>query len=286
MDQIEHLRRRYPQGCEAELVLTRGSADAVLMEVPDLGGLWVPIITPLTGDGRVDDAALGRLAGRLLADGCAGLVVLGTTGEPATLDDHERRSVVDVCAVACAEAGKPLMVGVGSNCTRSTIEALLDVEDAVQPCAFLVVVPYYTRPSEDAILDHYRAVADASATAIVAYNVPYRTGRGLGSGALLELAGTPGIVGLKQAVAPRTRRDRLADASAAHDGGHARERRRNRGSDHDRRLTLQPPLVVCGGIPDRRLRAIRNRLLSRSDSLPRNRIQSGLDPRLVNNRSR
>ncbi len=170
------------------------------MEVPDLGGLWVPIITPLTGDGRVDDAALGRLAGRLLADGCAGLVALGTTGEPATLDDHERRSVVDVCAVACAEAGKPLMVGVGSNCTRSTIEALLDVEDAVQPCAFLVVVPYYTRPSEDAIVDHYRAVADASATAIVAYNVPYRTGRGLGSGALLELAGTPGIIGLKQAV--------------------------------------------------------------------------------------
>ncbi len=170
------------------------------MEGPDLGGLWVPIITPLRRDGHVDSQALRRLAGRLLADGCAGLVALGTTGEPATLESHERALVIDTCAAACADAGKPLMVGVGSNCTRSTIAALLEVEAAAQPSMFLVVVPYYTRPSEDAIVDHYRAVADASATPVVVYNVPYRTGRALGADALLELARTPAIVGLKQAV--------------------------------------------------------------------------------------
>ncbi len=170
------------------------------MEGPDLGGLWVPIITPLGSDGHVDSQALRRLAGRLLADGCAGLVALGTTGEPATLESHERALVIDTCAAACADAGKPLMVGVGSNCTRSTIAALLEVEAAAQPSVFLVVVPYYTRPSEDAIVDHYRAVADASATPVVVYNVPYRTGRALGADALLELARTPAIVGLKQAV--------------------------------------------------------------------------------------
>jgi 4-hydroxy-tetrahydrodipicolinate synthase len=166
----------------------------------DLGGLWVPIVTPLASDGQVDDQALRGLARRLLADGCAGLVALGTTGEPATLETHERALVIDTCAAASADAGKPLMVGVGSNCTRSTIAALLEVEAGVHPAAFLVVVPYYTRPSEEAIVDHYRAVANASSTPVVVYNVPYRTGRGLGTDALLELGRTPGIVGLKQAV--------------------------------------------------------------------------------------
>jgi 4-hydroxy-tetrahydrodipicolinate synthase len=166
----------------------------------DLGGLWVPIVTPLTADGRVDRGALARLARRLLADGCTGLVALGTTGEPATLESSERALVIETCAAACIEVGKPLMVGVGSNCTRSTIESVLDVESAVCPVAVLVVVPYYTRPSEEAIVEHFRAVAGASATPVVVYNVPSRTGRGLGTSALLELAETPGVVGLKQAV--------------------------------------------------------------------------------------
>jgi 4-hydroxy-tetrahydrodipicolinate synthase len=167
---------------------------------PDLAGLWVPIVTPLDASGDIDAAALRRLARRLLDDGCTGLVALGTTGEPATLRPAERRAVVDVCAEACVESGKPLMVGVGSNCTRSTIDDIGALEGTPGLAAFLVVAPYYTRPSPAGIVDHYRAVAAASPTAIVAYNVPYRTGRGLDAAALLELAGTPGIVGLKQAV--------------------------------------------------------------------------------------
>lgn len=170
------------------------------MAGPDLGGLWVPIITPITAEGGVDERALARLARRLLADGCAGLVALGTTGEPATLEGYERALVIETCAAACADRGVPLLVGVGSNCTRSTIETVLEVESAVQPSAVLVITPYYTRPSEEAIVDHYRAVAGACATPVVVYNVPYRTGRGLGSDVLLELADTPGVVGLKQAV--------------------------------------------------------------------------------------
>src|ERR1700730_14690123 len=88
----------------------------------DLAGLWVPVVTPLDAGGDIDMVALGRLARRLLDDGCAGLVALGTTGEPATLRPAERRAVVEVCADACVESGQPLMVGVGSNCTQSTIE--------------------------------------------------------------------------------------------------------------------------------------------------------------------
>ncbi len=170
------------------------------MAAVDLGGLWVPIVTPLRGDGQVDECSLDRLARRLLAEGAAGIVALGTTGEPSTLDDHERSRVVEVCAAACADAGRPLMVGAGSNCTRSTVEAILELEAVIHPAAVLVVVPYYTRPSEAAIVEHFRATAGACSTPIVVYNVPYRTGRGLGAAALLDLADIPGIVGLKQAV--------------------------------------------------------------------------------------
>jgi 4-hydroxy-tetrahydrodipicolinate synthase len=166
----------------------------------DLRGLWVPVLTPLTPDGDVDGAALDRLARRLLADGCAGLVALGTTSEPATLRGDERERVVELCAAACADAGRPLIVGVGSNCTRSTIEDALRVEALVHPAALLVVVPYYTRPSEAGVVEHFRAVTSAVATPLVAYNVPYRTGRGLGASAILSLAELPQVVGMKQAV--------------------------------------------------------------------------------------
>lgn len=166
----------------------------------DLRGLWVPIVTPLTPGGEVDWAGLDRLARRLLTDGCAGLVALGTTGEPATLQDDERRQVMQICAQACADAGKPLMVGAGSNCTRSTIEAVAESEALVRPAAALIVVPYYTCPSEAAIVEHYRSVAAAVATPIVIYNIPYRAGRRLGADAIVELGELPQIVGLKQSV--------------------------------------------------------------------------------------
>lgn len=166
----------------------------------DLSGLWVPVVTPLGTDGDVDAAALRRLARRLLNDGCAGLVALGTTGEPATLRPADCRAVVDICAEACVEADKPLIVGVGSNCTQSTIDAAVALDSTPALAALLVVVPYYTRPSSEGIVGHFRAVAAACRTPIVAYNVPYRTGRGLDAEGLLELANTPGVIGVKQAV--------------------------------------------------------------------------------------
>ena len=168
--------------------------------MPDLRGLWVPIITPFDGHGEVDLAALERLAHRLLADGAGGLVPLGTTGEPATLDAAERRAVVEACDRACRVAGRGLIVGAGTNSTAGTIEEVEHLTAGTSAVAALVVVPYYTRPSEPAIVEHLRSVADASPVPVVAYNVPYRTGRGLGADALIELAGHPRIVGLKQAV--------------------------------------------------------------------------------------
>lgn len=169
----------------------------------DLRGLWVPIVTPLRdddADDAVDLVALERLARRLLTDGCAGLVALGTTGEPATLRRGERHRVIETVARACADAAKPLIVGVGSNCTGSTIDDALEIEALARPAAFLVIVPYYTCPSEAAVVGHFAAVETALSTPLLVYNVPYRTGRGLGAKAILDLADRPGVVGLKQSV--------------------------------------------------------------------------------------
>ena len=101
----------------------------------------------------------------------------------------------------CRDRGRPFIVGAGTNSTRTTIDEVATWATTVpDAAALLVVVPYYTRPSEAGIVAHYRAVAAASALPIVAYNIPYRTGRGLGADALLELAAIPGVVGVKQAV--------------------------------------------------------------------------------------
>ncbi len=163
-------------------------------------GLHVPLVTPFDEDGAVDLVALERLAGEVLAEGADGLVALATTAEASSLDEREREAVVAVLARVAAARGAALMVGAGTNDTRTTIarhEALAQVEGVT---ASLAVVPYYVRPTQAAIVAHFQAVAARSPVPIVLYNIPYRTGSALGAGALLELAGTDGIAGVKQAV--------------------------------------------------------------------------------------
>lgn len=166
----------------------------------DLHGLWVPVVTPFDRHGDVDVVSLEQLTRRVLADGATGLVALGTTGEPATLTADERRLVVEICDRACFDADRRLIVGAGTNSTRGTIGEIEDLTEGTSVAAALVVVPYYTRPSEQAIVEHFVTIADVSPVPIVAYNVPYRTGRALGAPALLEISRHPRIVGLKQAV--------------------------------------------------------------------------------------
>lgn len=167
----------------------------------DLGGLWVPLVTPFDVDGRVDLSALERLAERVLGDGASGLVALGTTGEPATLDAAERATIVAACADVTAAAGAGLIVGAGSNDTAGTIAEIQRLcADRPPVTAALVVVPYYTRPSEAAIVEHFGMVAEASPVPIVGYNVPYRTGAAVGAVAWAEIGSHPNVIGLKQAV--------------------------------------------------------------------------------------
>jgi 4-hydroxy-tetrahydrodipicolinate synthase len=166
----------------------------------DLGGVWVPLITPFTATDEVDHGSLERLAHEAVDAGVAGIVALGTTGEAHALDHDERDAVIATCSRVCAERGVGLVVGAGTYSTRTTVahhEALRGVPGVV---AALTVVPYYVRPSEAAIVEHFRTVVAASPVPVVLYNVPVRTGRALGARSLLELAALPGVAGVKQAV--------------------------------------------------------------------------------------
>ncbi|OIV37796.1 4-hydroxy-tetrahydrodipicolinate synthase [Mangrovactinospora gilvigrisea] len=166
-----------------------------------LSGLHLPLITPFGPDGAVDAPALDRLARGALADGAAGLVALGTTGEPAALDADERKTVLAVIAAAVADTpGAHLTVGVPAPDTRSAAEALRALPERAPADAALVTVPPFTRPGEAGALAHFTALADASPVPLIVYNIPYRTGQQLSAATLLRLAAHPNIAGVKQAV--------------------------------------------------------------------------------------
>jgi 4-hydroxy-tetrahydrodipicolinate synthase len=164
-----------------------------------LRGLYVPLITPFADDGEIALDALEKLAHLVLDGGAAGLVALGTTGEPATLTATERRDVLDACARVSRERGVPLIAGTGSNDTAGSAEALRDLARWPEVSAALTVVPYYTRPSEEGVVAHFTRLAAASPVPLVVYDVPYRTGRPLAGRTVLRLASLPGIAGVKHA---------------------------------------------------------------------------------------
>lgn len=165
-----------------------------------LRGLFTPLITPFTDDGAVDAACLTKLAHSMLDAGAAGLVALGSTGEHAALSDAEHRTVLDTCARVARERGVPLIAGAGSNDTAGSAAALRGLAEWPEIAAALVVVPYYTRPSEDGVVEHFTRLAADSPVPLVVYNIPYRTSRVLSGETLLRLASIPGIAGIKHAV--------------------------------------------------------------------------------------
>ncbi|MCZ7525003.1 MAG: 4-hydroxy-tetrahydrodipicolinate synthase [Acidimicrobiia bacterium] len=165
-----------------------------------LRGVYVPLITPFDVSGAVALGSIERLAHEYLDAGVAGIVALGTTGETAALDAEEKRAVVEVCARVCEQRSAQLVVGAGTNNTATTLAAVEALRGTPALVAVLVVVPYYVRPSEPGIVEHFRLVAGASPVPVIVYNIPYRTGRGLGAKAMLDLATTPGVAGVKQAV--------------------------------------------------------------------------------------
>ena len=178
----------------------------------DLRGVWVPLITPFDAAGAVDVDAIERLCHEYLAAGAAGIVALGTTGESSALDEVEKRAVIDACATRVHFGARA--VDRRHRYEQHAHDRCRDERGSpASPAssAALVVVPYYVRPSEAGIVAHIQTVADASPVPIVLYNIPYRTGRGLGAAALLELAAHPNIAG-REAGGRRTRHRHVAAA--------------------------------------------------------------------------
>ncbi|MBS9533669.1 4-hydroxy-tetrahydrodipicolinate synthase [Mycobacterium sp. M1] len=163
-----------------------------------LSGLFVPLVTPFTPGGDLAADALERLAHDVLDDGAAGIVALGTTAETAALTVDERSRVIDVCADVCAQRDRPLIVGAGTSSTAESQTMVTSIDR--RATAALVVVPYYVRPTEQGVVEHFRQLAGASPVPLLVYNVPYRTGRPLAAGTLAELARMPNIIGFKHAV--------------------------------------------------------------------------------------
>jgi 4-hydroxy-tetrahydrodipicolinate synthase len=169
---------------------------------PTIGGALTALVTPFTGDGRVDWVAFRRLVHQQVAAGIDGLVPCGTTGEAPTLSSKERARLIDVAVETVAEWQTSrrvhVVAGTGTNDTAATITATRRAA-ALGADAALVVAPYYNRPDQRMLESHFRAVADAGDLPIVVYNVPSRTGTNVDSDTFLRLAEHPRVVAVKEA---------------------------------------------------------------------------------------
>jgi 4-hydroxy-tetrahydrodipicolinate synthase len=168
-----------------------------------LQGLWLPLVTPFR-DGALDETSLRRLA-RHYADGPVdGMILAATSGEGMTLGMAELQRVVAVVRDGIADSGRTLPVCLGlSGASTSKMQDALD-ETADWPIdGYLIASPYYTRPSQRGLLQHFTALADHAAWPIVLYNIPYRTAVNLDNATLLRLAEHHNIVGLKDCGADR-----------------------------------------------------------------------------------
>jgi 4-hydroxy-tetrahydrodipicolinate synthase len=162
-----------------------------------ISGSLVAIVTPMTSDGSVDFAVLGKLIEWHIASGTDGLVIAGTTGESATLTKPEHVAVIEA-AVEAAAGRIPVIAGTGSNSTAQTIELSRTV-DALGVDGYLVVTPYYNKPPQAGLVRHFAAVADAVTRPVMLYNVPGRTGVDMVPETVAELAAHPRITGIKEA---------------------------------------------------------------------------------------
>jgi len=166
----------------------------------ELHGAGVALITPFGADGSIDFASLGNLIDHQIEGGMDYLVSLGTTGETATLSSEEKKAVWKFTSEKVA-GRVPLVAGIGGNNTSEIVKQVASF-DVPGYCAILSVSPYYNKPTQEGIFQHYKAVAEASKLPIILYNVPGRTGSHVDYKTVLRLAqACSNIVAVKEASA-------------------------------------------------------------------------------------
>lgn len=168
------------------------------MSAPVFGRLLTAMVTPMTFDGAVDLRRTGELAHKLVEEqNNDGIVVNGTTGESPTTTDSEKAEIVKA-VVEAAGSDAAVVAGVGTNDTAHTIELAHQAAEAGAD-GLLVVTPYYSKPSQAGIIEHFTAVADATDLPIMLYDIPGRTGTPIETKTLIELADHARIVAVKDA---------------------------------------------------------------------------------------
>lgn len=172
----------------------------------NLRGMGVALITPFKEDESVDYEALARLVDYQLQNGTDYLVVLGTTGETPTLTNDEQKKVINL-VIDKVRGRIPIVLGVGGNCTRAIVERLKqDNFEGID--AILSVVPYYNKPSQEGIYQHYKAIAEATKLPVVLYNVPGRTGVNMTAQTTLRIANDfANVIAIKEASGNITQMD-------------------------------------------------------------------------------
>ncbi|MFZ3087539.1 MAG: 4-hydroxy-tetrahydrodipicolinate synthase [Methylotenera sp.] len=162
-----------------------------------LQGSLVAIVTPMFEDGRLDIPSLNALIDFHINQGTDGIVIVGTTGESPTVDFEEHCLLIKT-AVSQVNGRVPVIAGTGANSTKEAITLTQKAKDlGVDAC--LLVAPYYNKPTQEGLYQHFKAVADAVDIPQILYNVPGRTGCDITNDTTLRLAVHPNIVGIKDA---------------------------------------------------------------------------------------
>ena len=164
-----------------------------------LQGSLVAIVTPMQADGSLDFPRLKALIDWHVDSGTAGIVIVGTTGESPTVNVEEHAALIKATVEYCA-GRVPVIAGTGANSTAEAIE-LSQYAHSVGADYSLSVVPYYNKPTQEGLYQHFKAVAEAVELPLILYNVPGRTVADLSNDTALRLAAVPNIVGIKDATA-------------------------------------------------------------------------------------
>lgn len=163
----------------------------------ELFGCGTALVTPFRADGSVDESALYSLVNAQIESGIDLLIPCGTTGEAATLSDHEWLQVVEItCAAASGRV--PVFAGCTHNSTRVAVEKVQRLSQIVGLTGVLTANPYYNRPGQEGQYLHFKAVAHATDLPVLLYNIPGRTGANLEPATVLRLAEIPNIIGIKE----------------------------------------------------------------------------------------
>lgn len=177
-------------------------------------GSIVALVTPMKDDGHIDYAGLCRLIDWHIECGTSGLVIMGTTGESATITEQEHFKIVET-AIAHSDKRIPIIAGCSSPATQKAV-ILAKSLNVLKPDAFLCVTPYYVKALQEGLYRHFSEVAEVCQSPVLLYNVPSRTACDLRNETVIKLANNSNIVGIKDAVGDISRSKDLIESIGSH----------------------------------------------------------------------